>query len=245
MLCATGTNDVGSFGATRCFPAWPRFSPDGSKIAYVRHGAVSQLMAFSVADGKEWPLGSIALAVPAGLVVPQRSLGVRRISRRLRLGGKGDRDGPANRASSASRGQSERRSTMSSTAGRRTSTRTSPFFRKLRVETEETSPSSVSCGSAHRLRRSAVRCRAGSKTLAAPAGATSDLAVAFAFAMLDPGESSRATNNSGERNPLEHGFPLWFRGCGFETDAPHLRRIGRTSRGATSAPWGKHLISTA
>ena len=60
----------------------------------------------------------------------------------------------------------------------------------------------------------------------------------------DAGDRCGGDENNGECNPLEHGVPLWFRGCGMETDAP--RMAGRPdSGGATSTPWGKHLNSTA
>jgi hypothetical protein len=34
-------------------------------------------------------------------------------------------------------------------------------------------------------------------------------------------ERGRHGKNGSECNPLEHGVPLWFRGCYSETDAPH------------------------
>src|SRR5262249_10945681 len=58
MLCTTGTDQCRVLRRDEMLPAVPRFSPDGSKIAYVREGDVSQLMAFSVSDGKAWPLGA-------------------------------------------------------------------------------------------------------------------------------------------------------------------------------------------
>src|SRR5262249_53552419 len=57
MICTTATNQCRVLRRDEILPSWPRFSPDGSKIAYVRNGTVSQLMVFSVSDGKEWPMG--------------------------------------------------------------------------------------------------------------------------------------------------------------------------------------------
>jgi hypothetical protein len=57
MICGTATDQCRVLRHDDVLPTWPRFSPDGSKVAYVRMGPVSQMVAFSVSDGKEWHLG--------------------------------------------------------------------------------------------------------------------------------------------------------------------------------------------
>jgi Tol biopolymer transport system component len=64
LICATGTDQCRVLRRDEVLPVAPRFSPDGSKIAYVRMGAVSQLIAFSVSDGKEWPMGNVHWQCP-------------------------------------------------------------------------------------------------------------------------------------------------------------------------------------
>jgi hypothetical protein len=57
VLCATGTNECRVLRRDEMLPTWPRYSPDGSKVAYVREGTVTKLVVFSVSDGREWTLG--------------------------------------------------------------------------------------------------------------------------------------------------------------------------------------------
>src|SRR4029079_16295638 len=59
MICAAKGTACRVLRRDEILPAWPRFSPDASKVAYVRFGAAaSQLVVFSIADGKERLLGS-------------------------------------------------------------------------------------------------------------------------------------------------------------------------------------------
>jgi len=57
MVCTTGTNNCRILRRDEMLPTAPRFSPDGAKVAYIRLGAVSQAMVFAVSGGKEWPMG--------------------------------------------------------------------------------------------------------------------------------------------------------------------------------------------
>jgi hypothetical protein len=58
-MCAAKGTECRVLRRDETLPAWPRFSPDASKVAYVRFGgAASQLVVFSIADGKERLLGS-------------------------------------------------------------------------------------------------------------------------------------------------------------------------------------------
>ena len=138
MICTTGTNQCRVLRRDEMLPTWPRFSPDGSKVAYVRHNAVSQLIAFSVSDGKEWPMGGTHWQCP-------------RSGRRQTTSGC-SKDLPVGYA------WVEKEVETGLRTGRRVQVVdnqsavsdelecwpkdvdvTSPFFRKLRVETEETS----------------------------------------------------------------------------------------------------------
>jgi hypothetical protein len=64
MTCTSGADACHVLRHDETLPVAPRFSPDGSKVAYVRLGAVSQLMAFSVSTGKEWRLGRVYWQCP-------------------------------------------------------------------------------------------------------------------------------------------------------------------------------------
>jgi hypothetical protein len=59
LLCAAGTNKCRILiRRDEMLPTLPRFSPDGSKVAYVMQSTVPRLMAISISDGKEWTLGN-------------------------------------------------------------------------------------------------------------------------------------------------------------------------------------------
>jgi dipeptidyl aminopeptidase/acylaminoacyl peptidase len=58
VICVTASNECRILRSDEMLPTWPRFSPDGSKVAYVRQSTVPRLMAISISDGKEWTLGS-------------------------------------------------------------------------------------------------------------------------------------------------------------------------------------------
>jgi Tol biopolymer transport system component len=57
MICATGGEDCRTLLRDDLLPALPRFSPDGSKVAYIRQGGAPRLIVLSIADGKSWSLG--------------------------------------------------------------------------------------------------------------------------------------------------------------------------------------------
>ena len=72
MICETASGRCRVLRHDEILPTWPRFSPDGAKVAYVRQGAVSQLVAFSVSDGKEWTLGGTHWQCPPVWSSPNR-----------------------------------------------------------------------------------------------------------------------------------------------------------------------------
>ena len=119
-------------------PSWPRFSPDGAQVAYVRQGAVSRMIAFSISDGKEWPMGDTHWQCPPVWSSPNSVWGFegsaghyawveRDIETRLRTGHRVE----VKASQSAVYDDLE--------CWPENVDVTSPFFRKLRVETEEAS----------------------------------------------------------------------------------------------------------
>jgi serine/threonine-protein kinase len=58
VICKTATDQCRILRRDDMLPAWPRFSQDGSKVAYVRQSTVPRMMAISISDGKEWALGN-------------------------------------------------------------------------------------------------------------------------------------------------------------------------------------------
>jgi protein kinase-like protein/WD40 repeat protein len=138
MICITGTDQCRVLRRDEMLPTWPRFSPDGSKVAYVREGAVSQLIAFSISDGKEWPIGHThwqcppVWSSPNNVWVFEGSAGryawvEKEIETALRTG----------RRLQVTENQSAVSDELD--CWPKDVDVTSPFFRKLRVETEETS----------------------------------------------------------------------------------------------------------
>ena len=208
--------------------------------------AVRSAWSFSVSDGQGMAGGQHALAVSAGVVVADAMSGRSKDRPAATLGWK-RRSTPVCEpgVECKSTGQPERRE-------RRTRVLAQGRRRRRRRF-------SAKCGWRRRRRRRFCAClRSRLSGLAAFSSGCRDgmqnpfgacgvtwICGAFAFAMLDPGESRRYDKQSRECNPLEHWFPLWFRGLRFQTDASHLAAHQSKSTGATSAPWGKHLISTA
>jgi len=58
MTCTTAVGQCRLLRRDDTLPIAPRFSPDGAKVVYVRMGTVAQVIAFSVSDGREWHLGT-------------------------------------------------------------------------------------------------------------------------------------------------------------------------------------------
>jgi serine/threonine-protein kinase len=139
MLCATASAQCRVLRRDEMLPTSPRFSPDGSKIAYVRFGAVSQLMAFSVSDGKEWPMGGTHYQCPPVWSSPERlwsfegsaAGGYTWVEKEIATGLRTGRRVQVSDNQNAVNDELD--------CWPRDVDTTSPFFRKLRVETEETS----------------------------------------------------------------------------------------------------------
>ena len=76
MICTAGADQCRVLRRDEMLPAWPRFSPDGSKMAYVKlRNDTPRLMAFSVSGRTRNGNGRHALAVSARLVVVEDRLG--------------------------------------------------------------------------------------------------------------------------------------------------------------------------
>jgi dipeptidyl aminopeptidase/acylaminoacyl peptidase len=138
MICTTGTNQCRVLRRDEILPTWPRFSPDGSKVAYVRNGTVSQMMVFSISDGRELPLGGTHWQCPpvwsssSNIWTFEGSAGgyawvEKEIDTGLRTG----------RRQQVADNQSAVNDDLE--CWPKDVDVTSPFFRKLRVETEEMS----------------------------------------------------------------------------------------------------------
>jgi hypothetical protein len=241
MICTTGTDRCRVLRRDEILPTWPRFSPDGSKVAYVRNGTVSQLMAFSVSDGKEWQLGATHWQCPPVWSSPNNvwafegsAGGYAWVEKELETGLRTGRRVQVTDSQSAVNDELEcwpKRARcdvaiLPQAAGGDGGNHVCPP-----PSVERTSPlsSAVAPGRVakpfRRLGRELDRWR-------------------LRFHNAHPDNRRGSNKHSRERNPLEHGVPLWFRGCGFETDAPHPERRPDSGR-ATSAPWGKDLISRA
>jgi dipeptidyl aminopeptidase/acylaminoacyl peptidase len=137
MMCATATNECRVLRHDALLPTWPRFSPDGLKVAYVRLGAVAQLIAFSVTDGKEWPLGGTHWqCIPVWSSTNKvwafegSAAGYAWVEKEVETGLRTGRRVQVTEDQSAVNDELE--------CWPKGVDATSPFFRKLRVETEET-----------------------------------------------------------------------------------------------------------
>ena len=138
MLCTTATAQCRAIRRDELLPVWPKFSPDGSKIAYVRMGAVSQVVAFSISDGREWALGGTHWQCPPVWSSPsdvwtfEGSAG--RYAWVEKEMGTGLRTGRRLEMTASQSAASDDLDCWPKEVDV-----TSPFFRKVRVETEETS----------------------------------------------------------------------------------------------------------
>ena len=137
MMCTTETGECRVLRRDEMLPIAPRFSPDGSKIAYVRLGAVSQLMTFSVGDGREWSLGGTHWQCPpvwssanAVWTFEGSAGGYAWVEKEIETGLRTGRRVHVKDDQSAINDELE--------CWPKEIDASSPFFRKLRVETEET-----------------------------------------------------------------------------------------------------------
>jgi serine/threonine protein kinase len=138
MICATETGQCRVLRRDEILPAWPRFSPDGSKIAYVRYGAAAQLIVFSVSDQREWPMGSVHWQCPPVWSSPDKvwafegsAAGYAWVEKEIETG---LRTGHRVQVSDDRNAVNDDLDCWPKNVDV-----ASPFFRKLRVETEETS----------------------------------------------------------------------------------------------------------
>ena len=138
MICTTGTDRCRVLRHDEVLPTWPRFSPDGSKVAYVRYGVASEMVAFSVTDGTQWPLGGTHWQCPPVWSSPDKiwtfegsAGGYAWVEKEIETGLRTGRRVQVTDGQSAINDQLECWPANASVA--------SPFFRKVRVETEELS----------------------------------------------------------------------------------------------------------
>jgi hypothetical protein len=138
MICGSGTDQCRILRHDDMLPIAPHFSPDGSKIAYVRLGAVSQLMVFSVTDGREWPLGGthwqcqpVWASPKTVLAFEGSSAGYSWVEKEIETGLRTGRRIKVTDDQSAVNDELD--------CWPKGVEATSPLFRKVRVETEETS----------------------------------------------------------------------------------------------------------
>ncbi|HMF43536.1 MAG TPA: protein kinase [Polyangia bacterium] len=137
MIC-TKENRCRLLRRDEILPTWPRFSPDGSKVAYVRNGTISQLMVFSVSDGKEWPMGATHWQCPPVWSSPSKvwafegsAGGYEWVEKEIETG---LRTGRHLQVTDRQMAVSDELECWPNDVDD-----TSAFFRKVRVETEETS----------------------------------------------------------------------------------------------------------
>jgi hypothetical protein len=138
MLCGTATGTCRVFKRDEMLPAWPRFSPDGSKLAYVTQSSGPRLKVVQISSGDEWQVGETYWQCPPVWSSDTNVWGFegspghylwaeRDVEKRVRTGHrieiKGDQNPENDDLECWPRDVDER----------------SPFFRKLRMETEETS----------------------------------------------------------------------------------------------------------
>jgi serine/threonine-protein kinase len=64
MLCSTENDACRVLVRDELLPAWPRFSPDGARLAYVRQIGTPRLVTVSLDDGRAAPVGPTHLQCP-------------------------------------------------------------------------------------------------------------------------------------------------------------------------------------
>jgi len=138
MICATTSNQCRPLRRDDILPAWPRFSPDGSKVAYVRYGAAPQLMVFSVSGSGEWPMGNVHWQCPPVWGTSLKlwafegsAAGYAWVEKEVETGLRTGRRVHVTDKQSALNDELD--------CWPKDVDGTSPFFRKVRVETEQTS----------------------------------------------------------------------------------------------------------
>ena len=173
------------------------------------------------------------MAVPARLVVSERGLGIRRVCRTLRLDGTEPREASTDRAQGGSFRRPERGRRRARLLAARDRADVALLRKAAGRNRRDDVDSRRSADRIGRLNRSAPglgriaepfgRRRSDFRLFrrSCPVALRALLRVRLRLGDADPSESSRSNEHSRERNPLEHGFPLWFRGCCLETDAPH------------------------
>jgi serine/threonine protein kinase len=138
MLCSTSANNCRRFLQDEGLPALPRFSPDGSKLAYIRQSTVPRLIVVSVSDGHEWSVGDTHWQCPPVWSTPNAVWGFegsaghyywveRDVEKRARTGHR------IEVAENQNAVRDELQCWPKDVDVR------SPFYRTLRVETDETS----------------------------------------------------------------------------------------------------------
>jgi serine/threonine-protein kinase len=138
MLCVTATNECRVLQRDELLPTLPTISPDGTKVAYVRQLPAPRLIVLSIRDQKDWPMGDTHWKCPPVWSSPTQVWGFegspghyswaeRDIERRQRTG---RRIEVANYQSDVN---------DDAECWPENVDVTSPVFRKIRVEAEETS----------------------------------------------------------------------------------------------------------
>jgi hypothetical protein len=138
MLCSSATNVCRILRRDDMLPALPRFSPDGSKVAYIQQSTVPRVIVVSVSDAKEWSIGDTHWQCPPVWSSSNNLWGFEGSAGRY-FWAERDVDTHQRTGRRIEVAASQSASDDELDCWPKNVDRTSPFFRKVRVEAEESS----------------------------------------------------------------------------------------------------------